>query len=42
MIIEFNKALIVPENYTFFDDLVLQLTIIPGLESDIEKLKFTW
>jgi hypothetical protein len=42
MTVDFNKNMIIPANYTYFDKDVLRIQILPNELSDIDKLGFNW
>lgn len=42
MTVKFNKAVLVPQNYTSFNSTNLKLIVKPSPVSDITKLNFDW
>ena len=42
MIIEFSEPVIIPSNYTNFNDDIIDLKLLVGADSDPSKLKYTW
>jgi len=38
----FNEAILVPANYTAFNDSIIMLKMLPGSDSDITELGFDW
>ncbi len=42
MTVTFNEAITVPSNYTTFNDTIMNVTIKPGADSDINNLVFNW
>jgi hypothetical protein len=42
MTVLFNQPIATPDNFTSINDTILQLSIIPGVESDPDLLHFTW
>lgn len=42
MEVSFSEKINIPDNYTYFDNNVINITVIPGSESDITKLAFNW
>lgn len=42
MTIDFNKEILIPDNFMLFDNTIINLRVIPGELSDSTKMNFTW
>lgn len=42
MVIEFNREVLIPTNYTYFNNSILNMTVLPGDYSDKTLLNFNW